>query len=103
MPELDPLDEFADAVKGISALHERTAMDPYVETPESPPAVVDCLFSSMYPMHGEVCLRAPLIDGSAKMKARVAAITFAGNEETYSIRYADGTLLEVGAHEIEST
>ncbi len=53
-------------------------------------------------MHGEVFLRAPSEPGQHKMHARIAAITFAGDSETYSIRYADGTLLEVGVHEIDS-
>ena len=58
---------------------------------------------STYPMHGEVTLRAPLIDGQEKMKGRIAAITFSGDGgQSYALRFADGTLLEVGVHEIDS-
>lgn len=59
-------------------------------------------FTSTYPMHGEVFLRAPVAVGQTKTYGRIAAITFAGSAEQYRVRFSDGTLLEVGVHEIDS-
>lgn len=72
-------------------------MAPEVSTPDQ------SKFVSAYPMHSEVFLRAPLIDGQEKMQGRIAAITFSGDGgQSYALRFADGTLLEVGVHEIDS-
>ncbi len=75
------------------------------EDPTVPNSTPDPLtqFTSTYPMGGEVFLRAPSDPpNTIKPLARIAAITFDGDYEQYSIRYADGRLLTVGVHEIDS-